>query len=56
MQTQCFPFIGATLPRVANLSRGAACEFHLGLVFIVSLSTCDCWYVNGTFFIGTGEP
>ena len=27
----------------------------LGLVFIVSLCTCGYWYVNGTFFVSTGE-
>ena len=23
--------------------------------FIVSLSTCGLWYINGTFFLSTGE-
>ena len=42
--------------------RGAG-ELYLGLVFVVSLSTCGCWYVstygcwyvNGTVFVRTGK-
>ena len=30
-------------------------DLHLGLIFIVSLSTCGCWYINGTFLVSTGE-
>ena len=42
------PFIGVTLPYATNLPVGAALNPCLGLVFMVSLSTCGCWYVNGT--------
>ena len=45
-----FPFIGAALLYIANFPGGAAWDLHLGLVFVVGLSTCGCWYVNGTYF------
>ena len=47
---------------VVGGGRGAG-ELYLGLVFVVSLSTCGCWYVstygcwyvNGTVFVRTGK-
>ena len=43
--------------------RGGVGELYLGLVFVVSLSTCGCWYVstygcwyvNGTVFVRIGK-
>ena len=34
---------------------GGARDLCLGLFFIVGLSTYGYWYVNGTFFVSTGQ-
>ena len=49
------PFIGSTLLYVTNFHGKAARDIYLGLLFIVSLCTCGCWYVNGTFLVSTGK-
>ena len=55
VQTQYFPVDLGNTTYVTNFHVRAACDLHLGLVFIASFSTCDCWYVNGTFLVITGE-
>ena len=43
------PFFGATLPCVANFGGGeGSCGSYLGLLFVLSLSVCACWYVDKT--------
>ena len=50
-----FPRLLGQHSRVLLFFLGEPRELHLGLIFIVSLSICGCWYVNGTFFVSTGE-
>ena len=60
---------GANLGTLCSLcfsgggGEGGVGELYLGLVFVVSLSTCGCWYVstygcwyvNGTVFVRIGK-
>ena len=34
---------------------GVGAQLAVRISFIVGLSTCGCGYVNGTFFVSTGE-
>ena len=41
--------------RMFLIYRGGPRDLRLALFFIVSFSSCVCWYVNGIFFVSTGE-
>ena len=43
-----------TLSYVTNWP-GRTAGFMFMIIFIVGLSTCGCWYVNGTSFVSTDE-